>query len=273
MPRCMMQADSQLAPALAHRHGRLRRWRGWAILWGSVLICEIVLLAFNASLDTYLWRVTRWTIGDVERASYNWETYEKKHAAEAERPFYMRVPPPLKSRLFYFAQMDRLWLIFKGFGEPWMLVIVACLIGLYNQRWGWAAAALAVGAAALAGGLGALISAVDGRVRPTHSDGANVWELFRGFHGGGNLSFPSGHATLAFALAAVLCYVSPRGRPVFVILAAGCAMSRVVMQAHFWSDVIFGAAVGWTVAWGVMATGEKIAVQRQNLRPGGQGAP
>ncbi len=81
----------------------------------------------------------------------------------------------------------------------------------------------------------------------------NHWELFRGFHDGSNLSFPSGHATVAFATAAVLTYIAPRGKWLFLLIAAGTALSRVVMQAHFYSDVIMAGALGWTVAWFVCA--------------------
>jgi hypothetical protein len=35
----------------------------------------------------------------------------------------------------------------------------------------------------------------------------------------------------------------------FLVMAGGCAVARVVMQAHFWSDAIFGSVLGWTVGW------------------------
>jgi membrane-associated phospholipid phosphatase len=251
----MMQTDTLVTPALAQA-ARKRPWQRWLWLWVVVVACEVLLLAFNGAADTQVWRVTRWAMGDVDKSFYSWADYQQKHAGEVDAPFYMRVPPPLKSRIY--AKTSRLWSVLKSFGEPWMTVVIVCGIWVYDRRRWRAGAGMAAVAASLAGGLGALIRSADGRVRPTHTDGANTWEFLRGFQDGTDLSFPSGHATLAFAMAAVLCYLSPRGRWVFVTVAAGCAISRVMMQAHFWSDVIFGAALGWTVAWAVMALGDRM---------------
>jgi membrane-associated phospholipid phosphatase len=110
--------------------------------------------------------------------------------------------------------------------------------------------------------VGALIRMTAGRFRPIETDGLNHWELFRGFHDGRDLAWPSGHATLAFATAAVLTYLSPRGRCLFLILAAGCAIARVVMQAHFWSDATFGAVLGWTIGWSIAVLADHVIAPR-----------
>ncbi len=65
-------------------------------------------------------------------------------------------------------------------------------------------------------------------------------------------SFPSGHSTSAFALACVLSHFYPRGRCLFLLLAAIVAYGRVQTRAHFVSDVCFGAAMGWGFASVVM---------------------
>ena len=57
--------------------------------------------------------------------------------------------------------------------------------------------------------------------------------------------FPSGHATTAFTLAAALSLIAPAGRPAWLLAAAGIGASRVVLNAHFLSDVIGGALIGW----------------------------
>ncbi len=62
------------------------------------------------------------------------------------------------------------------------------------------------------------------------------------------MSFPSGHAAAAAALATVLAWKYPHGLPVFVGLATLAAAQRVVSSAHYPSDVAFGAAVGVAVA-------------------------
>jgi membrane-associated phospholipid phosphatase len=57
-------------------------------------------------------------------------------------------------------------------------------------------------------------------------------------------SLPSGHAIDAFAIAAALGALWPRARPVLWAYAITIAVSRVVLTAHFPSDVVAGAAAG-----------------------------
>ena len=99
------------------------------------------------------------------------------------------------------------------------------------------------------------------RVRPyALKDGAaTVWDTFAGWsawHERGwevlfdrNLhSWPSGHAAFAFAFACGLAALYPRGTGYFFLLAALASLQRVLAQAHFPSDVLFGAAVAMAVA-------------------------
>jgi undecaprenyl-diphosphatase len=96
-----------------------------------------------------------------------------------------------------------------------------------------------------------------GRERPSVSDGRTV---LRGPQWPGAMrpdpSFPSGHTVSAFALAYGMSRVLPRGRGVFVFLAAACGLSRFLGETHFLTDVLAGAWVGWESArlmwdWGV----------------------
>jgi membrane-associated phospholipid phosphatase len=57
-------------------------------------------------------------------------------------------------------------------------------------------------------------------------------------------SFPSGHATTAFAAAFAIGALWPRARPVLWIYAIIIALSRVIITAHHPSDVVAGAIVG-----------------------------
>lgn len=61
-------------------------------------------------------------------------------------------------------------------------------------------------------------------------------------------SFPSGHATTAFATAFILAFWYPRLRGPFLGLAVLVGLSRVVLGAHFPSDVLLGAVLGSGVA-------------------------
>ena len=70
------------------------------------------------------------------------------------------------------------------------------------------------------------------------------------------LALPSSHALVAFSGAFILCRLYPRAWPVWVLLAAGCALTRVQAHAHFLSDVTVAAVAAWFVvdvawrAWG-----------------------
>ncbi|HEV2809145.1 MAG TPA: phosphatase PAP2 family protein [Acidimicrobiales bacterium] len=70
-----------------------------------------------------------------------------------------------------------------------------------------------------------------------------------GAGGDKGLGFPSGHATVAFALAIVVFpYVSLPWRIVTVVLATIVAFSRLYFGAHFPLDVLGGAALGVAIA-------------------------
>jgi membrane-associated phospholipid phosphatase len=97
----------------------------------------------------------------------------------------------------------------------------------------------------LAGVLTGGAKEVTGRVRPfeTHDQ-----YLFRPFSG--KDAFPSGHATMAFALATSLgAEIHHRAVSALLYAAAtGTAWSRLNDQRHWLSDVLAGAAVGLTSA-------------------------
>ena len=57
-------------------------------------------------------------------------------------------------------------------------------------------------------------------------------------------SLPSGHSTTAFAAAVAIATLWPRTRIPLLIFAVVIAMSRVVITAHFVSDVVAAAFVG-----------------------------
>jgi membrane-associated phospholipid phosphatase len=101
---------------------------------------------------------------------------------------------------------------------------------------------------ALAGGVAELLKLLLRRERPGLHDGRYV---FRGFadrpfdtH---DLGLPSSHAMVAFGGAAVLARLFPRAAPIAYLLAAGCALTRLLARAHFASDVMLGALAGWVI--------------------------
>lgn len=110
-------------------------------------------------------------------------------------------------------------------------------------------------AVAISGVATAVIKDLAGRARPYVSRGTNAddFAFGRGVgHGGGYQSFPSGHTSAAFAAASVVTSESqrwwPAGTRIVAPLMYGGAtlvgLSRMYKNAHWASDVMFGAALG-----------------------------
>lgn len=62
-------------------------------------------------------------------------------------------------------------------------------------------------------------------------------------------SFPSGHATTGAALAITGRHVWRQGAWLFAFVGAAIATSRIVIGAHYFSDVVIGAALGILFSW------------------------
>lgn len=142
------------------------------------------------------------------------------------------------------------------FGEGWEtllpagVVLIACFVALWRRwpledrlaRLGWVMAfvATAVGGSGL---IAAALKLAIGRARPLVAEGA-IW-LYQPFAFSAKwASFPSGHATTAGATALVLALLFPRRARSIIAVAAMVAASRVVVGAHYPSDVAAGFALG-----------------------------
>jgi membrane-associated phospholipid phosphatase len=92
---------------------------------------------------------------------------------------------------------------------------------------------------------------VFGRARPIQEEGSHSFHPFNSRFA----SFPSGHATNAFAFAtAVAGHFDGWLVPTIVYsIASGVAAARINDRAHFPSDVVAGALIGRAVAMGVVA--------------------
>lgn len=87
-----------------------------------------------------------------------------------------------------------------------------------------------------------LLKPLIARVRPTIELGAIIM-------GEQSLdySFPSGHATIAFAMAVVLTKKEPKWRWILFMLATAISLSRIFLGKHFPLDVMAGGILGWCI--------------------------
>lgn len=97
---------------------------------------------------------------------------------------------------------------------------------------------------ALSGIVANLLKRLIGRARPEHF---HDWGIF-GFSPlagrAGFESFPSGHATTIGAFFAAMSFFFPRYRLAFVVCALWLAATRVMIGAHYPSDVVAGLILG-----------------------------
>ncbi|MFH1995834.1 MAG: phosphatase PAP2 family protein [Candidatus Omnitrophota bacterium] len=117
--------------------------------------------------------------------------------------------------------------------------------GLMMRNEKWKEIAIAGGESLLiAGGISQAIKNLSGRYRPSAGEGSSKW---RGPTTESSISFPSGHATMAFALASVVATVYDEN--IFIGIASYgtasvVAFERMYSDSHWASDVFLGAAIG-----------------------------
>lgn len=105
---------------------------------------------------------------------------------------------------------------------------------------------------ASAGGSGLVAEALKllvRRERPAAPDSVYVFRPWEGrWWSTSDLGFPSSHAAVGFGAAAALCCLFPRAWPAWLVLSAGCSLTRVLDRAHYLSDCAGAAlAAGMTV--------------------------
>lgn len=101
----------------------------------------------------------------------------------------------------------------------------------------------------IAVGFSGLIGQLWYRPRPFVALPATVHLLI---HHAPDSSFPSDHATLAFAIATVLAGLGPLWGWLLVAFGALVAVARVFVGVHWPTDVLAGALLGFLVARGIL---------------------
>ncbi|MCI0436429.1 MAG: phosphatase PAP2 family protein [Gemmatimonadetes bacterium] len=139
-----------------------------------------------------------------------------------------------------------------GFWPTWLAAAIALVLTDWPERARAGArrvlgrGAVLIGAVTASGVAGELLKLLFRRQRPGADYVAYAFRPWsdRPLHNGG-LSFPSTHAVVAFGAAVALTRLFPRAWPVWWALATGCALTRVLAQAHYLSDVVGAGIVAW----------------------------
>jgi undecaprenyl-diphosphatase len=75
-------------------------------------------------------------------------------------------------------------------------------------------------------------------------------------------SFPSGHATLMFALAATMYAYDKKAGLFLAILAILTGIARVLAGVHYWYDIVAGAVLGYVVSLVVVIFLRRVITKR-----------
>jgi len=161
-------------------------------------------------------------------------------------------------------------------GAPWLWMFVAAILVLYDAGKGERAArrsntdpGLLRGASAalrratflllsslLSGAAAEVVKALVGRYKPD-SEGTDGYFRFASLHERfvewkwNDLGLPSSHVALAFGACFAMSILFPRAKGVFLTMAIGCALTRLLVGAHFLSDTYAALLLAYCVTKGV----------------------
>lgn len=195
---------------------------------------------------------------------------------------------PIATRILNPNTNDADWgrmLRVAGYVPTWILVSLALLlidrarlragaVRTFPVRDMWSRAVLLTVSAAASGLLAEGLKLVVRRERPAIVDDHAVY-LFRAFSdaplSSSGLGMPSSHTAVAFGAAFMLCRLHPAATPIWLVIGVGCAATRVLARAHFTSDVVAAAFLGYAVAWALWHW--HAANEARARRAGPAGAP
>ena len=148
-----------------------------------------------------------------------------------------------------------------SFGIVWLALAVAISGFSWSRPWLWTRVGAAILVAESASGA---LKVWVARDRPTLA--TSVPEPL--LEAPSTYSFPSGHATVAFACATILALAVPRLRWPLYALAGLIAFSRVYVGVHFPLDVVAGAALGVGIATALRMLAGALRRSAPPLPPG-----
>ncbi len=122
-------------------------------------------------------------------------------------------------------------------GDSALWVAITVLLYLLKHEWREVLLIQSL-AAAYAIVLVLTIKPVFGRQRPAGH------EEFKEYRGPDKHSFPSGHVTRALALVVVFTLINPLFALIFLPWAMAVGLARVIVGAHWLSDVVIGGVIG-----------------------------
>lgn len=218
--------------------GTTGRWRARHV-W-IVLVAGLLLTLFALPLD-----------GSISHA-----VLRGVDAAAGEPKLVPRVGGDVKRELEFLQQ----------FGAISCLIITGLVVLLVDRERGWRLADMGI-ASLLVGIACNVLKLSIGRPRPRFDDPGtflfprgtyqltiqgervvrHAWESGRGMSSE-LWSMPSSHTAAGVALAVFLCAVYPKLKPLAIGLAVVVPVARIVLGAHYLSDVIAGAVVGYAVS-------------------------
>lgn len=165
-----------------------------------------------------------------------------------------------------FEPLGQTWPVVAGSAGVYVLAETAEQLGGWNLRREKAAGLLTLESVLISQAITTGIKEVSGRTRPNSTDDAFLFE------GPGNgHSFPSGHATVAFAVATTLSNVYGKENAwvpwVAYPVATMTALSRIDDNKHWASDVFVGGLIGYAVAKTVTLYNPFLEENRLSIRP------
>jgi membrane-associated phospholipid phosphatase len=166
------------------------------------------------------------------------------------------------------------------FGRLWIWIILSVVVifsGWFSSDSARVKRSLRTGvllilSPALGGLFAEALKLLTRRLRPEASDGFYAFRAPTGspfspeFYDPSNLSFASSHASVAVAGALAAAVVFPRFRFLFFVFAILTCLSRLLVGAHYLSDVLAGAMLG-ALAFRLVSTIDARNNQGRPLQP------